>query len=98
MVFLQRDASGNVTAAEEQHFDMNFPQKQYEYLAQAGILLQRHVTVLTASREIRVVVRDAGSGALGSVSVPVETFFPAAASPPKPLNLRIDPPHQTPPP
>jgi VWFA-related protein len=98
MVFLQRDASGNVIAAEEQHFDMNFPQKQYEYLAQAGILLQRHVTVLTASREIRVVVRDAGSGALGSVSVPVETFFPAAASPSKPLNLRIDPPHQTPPP
>jgi VWFA-related protein len=92
MVFLQRDASGNVIAAEEQHFDMNFPQKQYEYLAQAGILLQRHVTVLSASREIRVVVRDAGSGALGSVSIPVEVFFPAAASPSKPLNLRIEPP------
>jgi VWFA-related protein len=81
MLFFQHDGSGNVLAAEEQHFDMNFPEKQYQYLAQAGIVLQRHITVKPASNEIRVVVRDAGSGALGSVSVPVKAFFPLEASP-----------------
>ncbi len=82
MLFFQHDSVGNVLAAEEQHFEMNFPQKQYEFLAQAGIVLQRHVTVLAASSEIRVLVRDAGSGALGSVFVPVKAFFPVEGSPP----------------
>jgi len=81
MLFFQRDGSGTVLAAEEQHFDINFPQKQYEYLAQAGIILQRHVTVLSASNEIRVVVRDVGSGSLGSVFVPVKAFLPSERSP-----------------
>jgi VWFA-related protein len=81
MLFFQHDAVGHVLAAEEQHFEMNFPQKQYEYLAQAGIILQRHVSVKPASNEIRVVVRDAGSGALGSVRIPVKAFFQAEASP-----------------
>jgi len=60
---------------------MNFPQKQYEYLAQAGIILQRHLSVKSASNEIRVVVRDAGSGALGSVTIPVKAFFQVEVSP-----------------
>jgi VWFA-related protein len=81
MVFLQRDTAGNILAADEQHFDINFVKQQYEYLAKAGIVLERHVTVQPGSNEIRVVVRDAGSGASGSVTVPVKAFFPVEASP-----------------
>jgi VWFA-related protein len=81
MLFFQHDAAGNVLSAGEQHFEMNFPQKQYEYLAQAGIILQRHLSVKSASNEIRVVVRDAGSGALGSVTIPVKAFFQVEVSP-----------------
>jgi hypothetical protein len=33
------------------------------------------LVVLPQSTEIRVVVRDAGSGALGSVTIPVKIFF-----------------------
>jgi hypothetical protein len=41
------------------------------------MILQRTVEVQPNSEEIRVVVRDAGSGAVGSVNIPVKTFFPA---------------------
>jgi VWFA-related protein len=82
MVFVQRDASGNILAADKQHFEVNFDQKQYEFLCKAGMILQRNVTALPQSDEIRVVVRDLGSGSVGSVNVPVQAFFPAVASPP----------------
>jgi hypothetical protein len=45
------------------------------------LILQRHVTALPQADEIRVVVRDLGSGAVGSVTIPVKAFFPTEASP-----------------
>jgi VWFA-related protein len=80
MVFVQRDASGNILAADKQRLGINFDQRQYEYLSTAGMILQGHVTALPQADEIRVVVRDVGSGAVGSVSIPVKTFFPMGAS------------------
>jgi VWFA-related protein len=82
MVFVQRDASGNILSADKQHFDIDFDQKQYDFLSKAGLILQRKVTALPQSDEIRVVVRDLGSGSVGSVNVPVKVFFPAVASSP----------------
>jgi VWFA-related protein len=76
MVFVQSDSSGNLLVADKQHFDINFEQKQYEFLTKAGMILQRTVVVQPNSEEIRVVVRDAGSGAVGSVNIPVKAFFP----------------------
>ncbi len=85
MVFVQRDVSGNLLAGDKQHVDINFEQKQYEYLCKAGMILQRHISILPGSDEIRVVVRDLGSGSVGSVTIPVTAFFPAIASPPLPV-------------
>jgi VWFA-related protein len=82
MAFVQRDAAGNLLVADKQHFEVNFEQKQYEFLSKAGMILQRRVTVLPQADEIRVVVRDRHSGAVGSVRIPVKTFFPAETSPP----------------
>jgi len=91
MIFVQRDAAGNILAADSQHLDIIFEQKQYEFLSKAGMILQRHVTALPASDEIRVVVRDLGSGLVGSVTIPVKTLFPAAAStaPAVPIKIYI---------
>jgi VWFA-related protein len=80
MVFVQRDAAGNLLVADKQHLDINFDRQQYEFLSHAGMILQRHVTALPQADEIRVVVRDVGSGAVGSVSIPVKAFFPGEAS------------------
>lgn len=75
MLFVQSDATGNIIAADKQHFDINFEEKQYEYFCKVGIILQRNVGVLPESGEIRVVVRDAGSGGIGSVNIPVKEFY-----------------------
>jgi hypothetical protein len=76
MLFVQSDAAGAIVAADKQHFDINFEQEQYEYFCRVGIILQRKVGVLPESSEIRVVLRDAGSGGLGSVNIPVKEFYP----------------------
>jgi VWFA-related protein len=81
MLFVQSDAAGNIIAADKQHFEVNFEQKQFEYFCKVGIILQRTVGVLPDSGEIRVVVRDAGSGGLGSVNIPVKEFYPAETLP-----------------
>jgi VWFA-related protein len=78
MAFVQRDAAGNILVGDKQHLGINFEQKQYEFLSKSGMILQRNVTVLPNSEEIRVVVRDSGSGAVGSVNIPVKAFFPAS--------------------
>jgi hypothetical protein len=74
LFFLQRDASGKRVAAEKQHLDLNFETKQYEYLSKAGMVLARHLTIAPESTELRVVLRDAGSGSLGSVTLPTDAF------------------------
>jgi VWFA-related protein len=75
LFFVQRDASGKMLAAEKQHVELNFPEKQYEYLSRTAMVLDRHLTAEPQASEIRIVVRDAGSGALGSVTVPVNSIL-----------------------
>ena len=70
LFFLQRDAAGKQVAAEEQHLALNLDEKQYEYLSKVALVLDRHVKIAPQSTELRVVVRDAGSGSLGSVTLP----------------------------
>ncbi len=75
--FLQRDASGKRITAEKQHIELNLGEKQYEYLAKVALVLDRHLTIAPQSTEIRVVLRDSGSGALGSVTLPTMAFLPS---------------------
>jgi hypothetical protein len=47
-----------------------------QYLATAGMVLEHHMIVSPEAAEINVIVRDAGSGAIGSTYLPVNTVFP----------------------
>jgi VWFA-related protein len=82
LFFLQRDASGKRVAAEEQHLELNLEEKQYEYLSKVAMVLDRHVTIAPQSTELRVVLRDAGSGLLGSVTLPAMAFLPKTENAP----------------
>ena len=76
LFFLQRDAAGKQVAAEEQHLALNLEEKQYEYLSKVALVLDRHVKIAPQSTELRVVLRDAGSGSLGSVTLPTLALLP----------------------
>jgi hypothetical protein len=82
LYFVQRDAQGETVAAESQRIGLNLEEKQYDYLTTAGMVLVRHVTIAPNAAELRVLVRDAGSEALGSVTAPVNLLLAAEASPP----------------
>ncbi len=84
LFFLQRDASGKRIAAEKQHIELNLPDKQYEYLAKAAMVLDRHVIIAPQSVEIRIVLRDTGSGSLGSVTIPTAALLSNAGNPATP--------------
>lgn len=84
LFFLQRDDTGKSLEAEKQHLAVNLDEKQYEFLSQAAMVFDRHITVDAETAEIRVLVRDAGSGALGSVTIPAQTFFQPETKPAAP--------------
>ena len=75
LYFVQRNDQGETVSAESQRIGLNLEEKQYEYLAKAGLVLARHVTIAPDATDLRVLVRDAGSQALGSVTVPVKTLL-----------------------
>jgi VWFA-related protein len=75
LLFVQRDSAGKILSAEKQHLDLKLPQAQYEFLAKAGLVLEHHMSVSPQATEIRVAVSDTGSGAVGSVTIPAQTFF-----------------------
>jgi VWFA-related protein len=81
LLFVQRDSAGEILSAEKQHLDLNLPQAQYEFLAKAGMVLEHHMTINPQASEIRIVVSDAGSGALGSVTIPGKPFFETKTTP-----------------
>jgi VWFA-related protein len=88
LLFLQTDESGKFVAADRQRFGMNFTQTEFAMLTKSGIVLQRTLPIAQQCANIRVVVRDAGSSAIGSVSFPVKNFFPpqpVTATPNSPL-------------
>lgn len=71
LLFLQSNGGGSVLAAEKQHFEVNFGEQEYQYLSKVGLVLQRRLKIETGAVAVRVLVRDAGSGALGSVTFPL---------------------------
>lgn len=81
LLFLQRNEAGATVAEEKQHIDLNLEEKQFQYLAKAAMVLDRHVAIQPQTAEMRVVIRDAGSGTIGSVAMPMKAFFPATANP-----------------
>jgi VWFA-related protein len=69
-VFVQQSPDGSIIAGESLQFAFNF--KTYE-LAQAQMLLiRRDAVIKQGGARLRVIVRDSSTGAVGSVSVPIE--------------------------
>lgn len=75
LLFAQRELAGNTLAAEKLHLDLKLPQAQYEYLAKAGMVLEHNMTINPQSVAVAVIVRDVGSGAIGSLTIPVRPLF-----------------------
>lgn len=87
LMFVQRTTGIDVVAAEKKHLGLDFTDEQYQNLLKAGAIFERHVEIAPDSDDVRVIVQDSTSGVIGSVTVPMKTFFPkpsgSAAKPAK---------------
>jgi VWFA-related protein len=74
-VFLQLDNAGRVLQADDQSFRPDFDATAYERVLQSGIRDTRQVRVLPRAAQLCVVVRDAATGNVGSIYLPLARYF-----------------------
>ena len=96
LFFVQNNDKGEIIAADTQRVNLDLEQKQYEYLTRAGLVMERHETLAPEATEIRVLARDTGSAAVGSVTISVPALTDAlnsiAAATPVPAKPTLTPP------
>lgn len=70
ILWVQKDAQGRQYNGEDDTVEMRLTQQNYVRMYREGILYRRTITRAPRATTLRVVVRDASSGSIGSVTVP----------------------------
>ncbi len=71
VIFNLRDGKGHQYKSESDTISLSLKPDSYKKLMQTGMIYHRFVPRVQGATELRVVVRDASSGATGSVTVPL---------------------------
>ena len=50
--------------------------RTYEEVLNQGVTLSRNLPIAAGAAKLRVIVRDATSGSIGSISIPLDKLFP----------------------
>jgi len=74
-IYLQLGPGDAVVAADPLTYKLDFDAKQYKTVLYTGYELKASLSIRPATRSLRVVVRDGGSGVLGSVTIPLARFL-----------------------
>jgi VWFA-related protein len=75
-IYMQLGAGDAVLGIEPLTYKVELSEKDYQSALHTGYELKAPLVIQAATRNLRVVVRDAASGFLGSVTVPLERFLP----------------------
>jgi len=75
-IYLQLGAGDAAVVADPLSYPLDFSEQQYEAVLEHGYPLAAKLLIRPETRALRVVVRDAGSGEMGSVTIPLEKFMP----------------------
>jgi len=71
IMLVQRDAEGQELWSDFRVLNLRLPTASYERVERQGLILNRRVRIAAGANEVRFCVRDARSGALGSVHIPL---------------------------
>jgi len=77
--WVQFDSDGQQISTRSQTINMKPSQDAYKQLLQQGLNFSETVSLEKNAAEIRLVLRDAGNGAIGSVIIPLSRLFPSGA-------------------
>lgn len=70
ILFVQKNDQGKQFGGEDETISMSLSRDNYDKLTRDGLLFRKAVTMDPQAKMLRVVVRDAPSGTIGSVTVP----------------------------
>ena len=71
ILFMQKDASGRPFNGRDDTLDLRLSQASYQQVMRSGFTYRQIIEPGSGATEVRVVARDAGSGSVGSVTVPL---------------------------
>lgn len=80
LLFVQIAADGRQITGEAKTFNMRLLRQTYDSILKDGLVLTRTLRLADGAAQVRVVTRDATSGALGSVTIPLDKLFSKAGS------------------
>ena len=76
LIFAQRNASGQTLALDAKRIEVNLTNEKREELLKKGAVFERHLVILQGAEDVRVVVREPSTSTYGTVTVPLQMFFP----------------------
>lgn len=79
IVILQLDNRGEITDASDRTFHLHLDQATYQRFLKEGVTDTKDVTILPNAIELRVMVRDASTGTIGGLNLPLAKYVPAAS-------------------
>jgi VWFA-related protein len=83
VAWAEYDATGQSLGSVTQSISVKLSQQRRDIIAREGITFSETVDVKSGAVEARMAVRDGGSGAIGSVNIPLTRMFAAALVPGK---------------
>jgi len=82
VIWVELDKEGKITGTHTQTFRFRPTQEEYQALLRIPFDVSETVSVSESAAEVRIVVSDTGSGAIGSVNIPLSRLFTPAAMQP----------------
>jgi VWFA-related protein len=80
--WVEFNAEGHQVGAHSQTLNLRPTSENYQKLLQDGFVLSETVQIANDATEIRVILRDSGNGAIGSLTIPLYRVFPPAPTTP----------------
>jgi len=84
VAWAEYDAAGNSLGTVTQSISVKLGKERRETIAREGIIFSETVDLRDGAVEARLAVRDGGSGAIGSVNIPLGRMFVATTATPVP--------------
>jgi VWFA-related protein len=75
-VFIQVGGKDQPISAVDETLNLNFDDAKFKALLQEGIRYKKEIAIAPGAIELRVLLRDARNGNVGSIGIPLAKYFP----------------------
>lgn len=86
VAWIELDAKGSDIGHGEKSLTMNYPDAEHEKVTREGLAFANTIGLMDECVELRLVARDGGTGAIGSVNIPLRRIFKNIGSVETPRN------------